>query len=455
MKAVVCVKFIKGELNPFDEAALETALSLYDDITVISMGPSSAKDPFLRLTRLGIKRAILISDSAFAGSDTLATAYTLSLAIGKIKPDIIFCGRQSIDGDTAQVGPMLATLLGYNLITNVMRISGTHCKTRADEEEIQFPALLTVERIARLRFPSIRSKVGDVEIMTKDDLGGDETRFGLDGSPTRVIKSYENTSGRRHCKFIESSELLPLIRELQKRNAEKQGITPSETPLKSIWAIGSKVLPAAKAISEEVVVIEETDPEKIAARAMVENPSVILWPANLWGRKTAPISAAILGVGLCADCTDLETDGKTLFMTRPAQGGNLYAKIISKTKPQMATVRISEASDDFLICGGRGIKKDYPEFLDFCAKLSATPCISRGLLDEGVGEYSMQVGITGKNVSPKIYIAVGVSGAVQHTAAIEGADTIIAVNPDKDARIFEYADYGILTDFETLKKNLQ
>ena len=121
MKIIVCVKVVKGEINPFDESALECALSLSDDVTVLTMGPKSCENVLLPLTRLGAK-AVLISDSAFAGSDTLATAYILSLAISKMDYDLILCGRQSIDGDTAQVGPMLSQMLGCNLATNALEL---------------------------------------------------------------------------------------------------------------------------------------------------------------------------------------------------------------------------------------------------------------------------------------------------------------------------------------------
>lgn len=110
MKILVCVKVVKGELNPFDESALECALQLSDDVTVLSMGPKSCENVLKPLTRLGAK-AILITDSLFAGSDTLATSYILSTAIRKMEYDLILCGRQSIDGDTAQVGPMLSQML--------------------------------------------------------------------------------------------------------------------------------------------------------------------------------------------------------------------------------------------------------------------------------------------------------------------------------------------------------
>ena len=115
MKIVVCAKIIKGEINPFDACALETALRLSDDVTVVSMAPPSAINELTRLTRLGAK-VISITDSAYAGSDTLATSYILSCAINKIDYDLIICGRQTIDGDTAQVGPSLATRLNICLL---------------------------------------------------------------------------------------------------------------------------------------------------------------------------------------------------------------------------------------------------------------------------------------------------------------------------------------------------
>ena len=111
MKILVCVKVVKGELNPFDESALECALQLSHDVTVVSMGPKSCEQVLKPLTRLGAK-VILISDLVYSGSDTLATSHILSTAIKQMEYDLIICGRQSIDGDTAQVGPMLSQKLG-------------------------------------------------------------------------------------------------------------------------------------------------------------------------------------------------------------------------------------------------------------------------------------------------------------------------------------------------------
>ncbi|MBR4173180.1 MAG: electron transfer flavoprotein subunit beta, partial [Clostridia bacterium] len=157
MKILVCAKVIDGELNPFDESAIECALTLANDVTVISMGPPSCENVLKPLTRLGVK-AILICDNIYAGSDTLATAYILAEAIKKEKYDLILCGRQSIDGDTAQVGPMLSQMLGISLITNALSVKvkgkNVSAKTRIGDEKANLPSLVTVERGYILRFPS-------------------------------------------------------------------------------------------------------------------------------------------------------------------------------------------------------------------------------------------------------------------------------------------------------------
>ena len=245
MKILVCLKVIKGEINPFDEAALECALRLSDDVTVLSMCPESAENALLPLTRLGAK-VILVSDSAFAGSDTLATSYILGTAAKKIGYDLILCGRQTIDGDTAQVGPMLSVELNTSLITNAMEVSvednKVFAKTRLGEEKAALPAVVTLERSYVLRFPSLFSKLGEVTKWTNADLGCDETKCGLSGSPTKVLKVFENERGKRHCKFIKREELLALIKELLKKEDISEIKTESETKFKRIWAVGDEVL---------------------------------------------------------------------------------------------------------------------------------------------------------------------------------------------------------------------
>ena len=117
MKIVVCVKQVNEEINPFDACALECALRIENaEVTVISMGIPQVSKLLTSLTRFGIHRAILLTDPAFAGSDTLATSYVLAQAIRKLNPDLAFCGRQSIDGDMSLT--ILSQMLGFSLITN-------------------------------------------------------------------------------------------------------------------------------------------------------------------------------------------------------------------------------------------------------------------------------------------------------------------------------------------------
>lgn len=455
MKILVCVKVIKGEINPFDESALECALQLSSDVTVVSMGPKSCEEVLKPLTRLGAK-VILISDVLYAGSDTLATSYILSKAISKMEYDLILCGRQSVDGDTAQVGPMLAQKLSIPVLTNAMRITckdgAVFADTRLGEEITKLPALVTVERGYVLRFPSIFSKLGDVEIIDNTKIQCDVSKCGLSGSPTRVLKTFENESGKRKCKFISKSELMPLIEELMKQERCEVNKIDNCAKLKSVWAVGEEVIEKAHEIAEEVILIDKLTPEEIAQKSKDERPDVILWNADLWGRKNAPIVASMLNTGLCADCTMLEADGNDLIMYRPAHGGNITAKIKCLTKPQMATVRTKSESSDIIVSGGKGVGEKIHELKMFADKLGAETGASRGLVDMNKAPYDRQIGLTGKTVSPKIYIAIGISGAIHHTCAIEGSSTVIAVNPDKDARIFEYADYGIVSTFEEVYK---
>ncbi len=461
MKIVVLAKIIDGELNIFDCSALESALSIDGArVTVVSMCPQSAAEKLKSLTRLGVERVVLLSDRLYAGSDTLATAHILSKALEKIEYDYIFCGRQTTDGDTAQVGPCLATLLGINLITNVMKMDITKeracCRTRLKEEERQYsPALLTFERINTLRFPSIFSKVKDIEIWDNSVASADEEKCGLSGSPTKVLKVYEKESGKRKCEYIDINSLPDIVSKLQETEKEKQqNVVSGGAKLNGVWAIGEAVLEKAREISDNVVLITETNPIKIAEMAKEKKPGFILWNADLQGRRNAPVTAAILQTGLCADCTALETDGQDLFMYRPAKSGNVIAKIQCRSQPVMATVRTESPDSELIVSIGKGAIESRSTIETYAKNIGAQLCASRGVVDAGAAAYEMQVGLTGKIVRPKIYIAVGIFGAVHHIVGMENSDYIIAINPDKDAKIFDYADYGVIARAEDMEKIL-
>lgn len=197
-------------INHDDKNALEEALKLkekYDDvhITVLTMGPPQADVALREALAMGADRAILLSDRAFAGSDTWATAKTLTAAVKKIADyDIIFCGRQAIDGDTAQVGPQLAEDLGIPQITYVtyLEIDGSKVKARRALEDgyevltTQMPCLLTaIKELNEPRYSSIRGifeayRERTVEVWNAKDIDINLEETGLTSSPTNVNKTF-------------------------------------------------------------------------------------------------------------------------------------------------------------------------------------------------------------------------------------------------------------------------
>lgn len=462
MKVVVCIRqSTDGEINPFDASAYETALRISGaEITLLSMGPEKTAAFLENLTRLGAKDAVLLTDKAFAGADTLATSYTLSLAIKRLKPDLIICGRQSVDGDTGQVGPSLSVNTGYKLITNIMSVVSCEEKfvgiNRAGETvTADFPALVTVEKSLNLRLPSIRSATAPVTVLGAADLYADLSRCGLAGSPTRVIKTFENEQDRRRCKFIAPCELKTAIEDGLKKGAKKNSPQVSERKLKDVWIVGESPLEMAETVSEKITVVQMDAPEKMTELIKNGNPDAVLWGSDPLSKAIAPQVAALLKTGLCADCTALETDGETLYMYRPACSGNIIAKIRCITSPPMATVRTAEEEQKNIIIGiGYGARESIPEIKTFAENIGAGIAATRKTVDNDYLPYELQVGLTGKSVNPDIYIALGISGAVHHIAGIRQSGTIIAVNPDKDAPIFKYADYGIIAEIKDIFINL-
>lgn len=198
-------------INPDDRNALEAALQLKDKenakVTVLSMGPMQAKEALKEALSMGADEAYLVSDRKFGGSDTWATATILAAAIETIGDyDIVFCGRQAIDGDTAQVGPEIAEFLNLAQVTYVKDIKVKNEKTlevsRFTEYgdyiyEVKTPVVLTaIKELNEPRYPTIKgllkyfTEEDNIKTLTFDDLKVDETQIGLKGSPTNVKRSF-------------------------------------------------------------------------------------------------------------------------------------------------------------------------------------------------------------------------------------------------------------------------
>jgi len=228
MKIVVCIKQVpatgdatidpetkrivreglKSVLNPFDLYAVEEAVRLKEkiggEVIALSMGPLSAMSSLREAISMGADSGILLSDKAFGGSDTWATSYVLAKAIENVGDvDLVVCGKQAIDGDTAQVGPGIAASLDWAQATYVEDINTINAKyitvSRMNEDgydvcELDFPAVLTVVKGINVpRVPTLKgvlaSKHVDIPILKPDDIGADPEKIGLLPSPTRVVKT--------------------------------------------------------------------------------------------------------------------------------------------------------------------------------------------------------------------------------------------------------------------------
>ncbi len=207
---------IQAVINPFDMYAIEEGLRIREryggKVTAISMGPPQAEEALRETLALGVDEAVLISSRAFAGSDTLATSYALSKGIERIGSyDLIICGKQASDGDTAQVGPGIAERLGIPFLAWVRKVewieNGVMRAQRLMEDgyeviDLPIPALITVvKEINEPRLPSLRGKMkakrAEIPVWNEDDIGADRSRIGLEGSPTKVIRIFTPEKRKR------------------------------------------------------------------------------------------------------------------------------------------------------------------------------------------------------------------------------------------------------------------
>ncbi|MCE5278541.1 MAG: electron transfer flavoprotein subunit alpha/FixB family protein [Planctomycetaceae bacterium] len=274
------------------------------------------------------------------------------------------------------------------------------------------------------------------------------------------------------------------------------GARMAQDPLQDLIARGADAVLAVEAPELEHFLIE---PYAACLLDLIERrrPEIILAGATTTGRTLMPFVAVKANAGLTADCTQLEIDAATgnLLQTRPAIGGNILATIQTPNhRPQMATVRPHSGPAAVAVAGrcgrierlappaaslasrvrrvdfipqtdrcalaeaqavvavGRGIKKaaNIPLAQSLADALGAALGASRDVVDRGWLSYSHQVGLSGKTVSPRLYIALGISGSIQHLAGMQTAQTIVAINIDPDAQIFQVADIGIVGSLFTV-----
>lgn len=375
------------QMNSFDKKAVEEACRIKENIgaevTVLSMGPDSAKEALITSLKMGVDSAFLLSDRSLAGSDTLITATVLSEFAKKLGPDLILCGKYSLDGETSQVPPEMAFFLGYEFASSVSHITlevGYASVTRDLENgeistRIRLPAVISVsEKINKARFvrPGGPDLSGNIKVVDQEFLG--TSINGARDSPTVVIDT-EIVESRRQVRFIEGveefvqlllkesggSEEAAMVAEVGDFQTDREALIIAMDDPDTTMQLASKALELTGG-KYRITVMGNLSPDDLrgmtaheylriacrSTRKLAEyitdhirerKPLFVLFPSTVNGRDLASFVAASLKLGLTADCVDLRMDGERLVQLKPAFGGGVVASIISKTSPPMATVR--------------------------------------------------------------------------------------------------------------------
>ena len=564
---------VPSEINPFDLLGINMAVDLKDGgedaVIALSMGPPNAAEGLTQCYALGADRAVLLSDRALAGSDTLATAQALALALQRESPDLIVCGRNSSDAETGQVGPEVAELMGLPHISNVRKLEVDRAGNRITVErvtdegyqvlECSLPAVVCVtEGAGQERYPG-REEMAEAEgkaiaQLACADLTDDLSRFGLEGSPTWV----------EDIRLVEPDRLGVVIRDKTPEDAARQiadmlrerlaAMANDDGPDggtaaprfaggdRKIWVVAElagggvrqvtlEMLGKARALApvtrSEVValVIGEGTPDPAIAGQLAEYgadriltldttglgmlfgrgvaetlssaiaqqpPYAVLFAATADGRDLAARIAARQRLGLTGDAIDLEiNDAGQLVQLKPALGGNVVAPILSKTLPNLVTLRpgvltpaapepgatasvaaiapspatgfdaslVSEhlseehgalelTAAEVVVGLGMGVTEEgVPRAQQLASSIGASIATTRNVVHSGWLPHHIQVGISGRTIAPQVYLAVGIRGAFNHTVGIQKAGVILAINRNHRAAIFRAADYGIVGDW--------
>src|SRR5438445_248827 len=435
---------VPGEVSSFDLRALGAAVALRavhgGEVVALSMGPPGARDGLVECLALGADRALHLLDPLLAGSDTLATARALAAVLAREQPDLVLFGRASTDAETGQVGPEVAEMLDLPQVTGARRLE-------LDPAARTFVA----ERETDEGFETVTGPLAAV-VTAAEDLA--EERF-----PTKA---------ERQAAAAKSIPALAAAGADRVLLAEGAGLVPYTT-------------------DAHAAVLAEA----IRTRA----PRLVLVASTARGRDLAPRVAARLGLGLTGDAIDLDLDAEgRVRQMKPAFGGAIVAPILSRTRPEMATVRpgilrparpdptrqavvervgvpavplrlrvLSERplgdaagaaleAADLVLGVGRGIggPAALPAITALAARLGAALAATREVTDLGWLPEQHQVGLTGRALAPRLYVAIALSGAPEHVVGLRRAGVIVAINKNPKAPIFKAADLGIVSDYAPL-----
>jgi len=549
------------EMNPYCRRAVTAGVALASGggrCTVLTLGPPSAEDSLREAIAWGADDGVLVTDPAFAGSDTLATARALAAAVRALGGvDVVVCGRNSVDADTAQVPAELAELLDLPLLAAVRELGLEQRRLRVRCEtddgsvarEVDLPAVIScAERLCEPCKvpPEGRAGVAPERIRRLDAAAIGAGPWGQEGSPTRVGRVRHLAADRLRLRLDgpvqeQVRRALTLLDErraldagagwgdagavpVRVGNAASNTPSPAPSPCVAVLAdpgrqratremLGTAARLASELGGETLLLGVDTTPpeaagwgadavaritgaeveEDVAAAAArwcaERRPWALLLPATMWGREVGSRVAARLGAGLVGDAVDLDVEDGRLVGWKPAFGGSLVAAITAESATQLATVRPGSlplqaprrgararieaditaaprgrsivtarhrdddpdalARAEAVVAVGGGVPPEaYPLLRPLLDALGAEMAATRRVTDQGWLPRSRQVGITGHSVSPRLYVALGIAGKFNHAVGTRGAGTVLAVNSNPQAMIFDAADIGITASWE-------
>jgi electron transfer flavoprotein alpha subunit len=566
------------EMNAYCRRAVAEGVTLaratQGTCTAVTLGPPGAEDVLREAIAWGATSGLHVCDPAFAGSDTLATARALAAVLRAAGPfDLVLLGRNSIDGETGQVGPEVAALLDLPFASGVRALEDDGACLRLalehddgmQEVEITLPAVLSVaERLCEpcKVDPDGRAAVPASLItrVTAGELG--DGPWGEAGSPTVVgeTRPMEHDRSMLVLEGAVEEQVRAAVHELTRRGALDAGPAPVAVPVEVPAPVDSpaevdaparpgrarapepppgpiavliepgrpevagELLGAAARLgratggavhalstgdgttaalgaagADLVVVLDGSRVPEDVADAVADYvrdlaPWALLAPSTAFGREVAGRAAAATGSGLVGDAIALSARGGVLVAAKPAFAGALVADITCTSATQMATVRpgvlpvaanehraarvetrrlltrgrvrvLSERRDDdvetlaraeVVIGVGTGVApEEYEQLSPLAALLGAELGATRKVTDRGWAPRSRQVGITGRSIAPRLYVALGLSGKFNHVVGVRAAGTILAINRDPGAPVFAHCDIGIVGDWHEVVPLLQ
>jgi electron transfer flavoprotein alpha subunit len=523
--------------------------------TVFTLGPPSADDVLREAIAWGADRGVHLCDPAFAGSDTLATARSLAAALQREGPfDLVLVGRNSLDGDTGQVGPEIAQLAGLPFATGVrhMGLAGEELSLvlehddGSEEVEVALPVLLSVaERLCEPCKvpPAARAEVSSerISVLMTAQLG--DGPWGQAGSPTRVGRSrpmHHDRSGKVLSGLAaeQAAEAVALLVQRGALSSETPDLGGGavDAPLPALWSngdagaiavliepgrpqVGAEILGTAARLAQasgrrvHAVAFEGADvaalgsagadavtvcsgrpnAEDVAAAVVAWSAHHPMWallgPSTAFGREVLGRTAATLGAGLVGDAIGLALVDGELVAAKPAFSGALVADITCTSDVRLVSIRpgvlpvpssrphtpdvtvwtitprsrvrvVSTHRDDdvevlaradAVIGVGAAVQPDeYERLSALAALLGAELAATRKVTDQGWAPRARQIGITGRSIAPRLYVAVGLSGKFNHMVGVRAAGTVVAINHDPDALVFSVCDVGLVGDWHDI-----